>query len=578
MDRTARLSLGQWFTPPEVARLALTLAGTVGRILDPACGDGAFLAAARTLGASAEQLFGVELDPTAAAACAARVPGATIHCGDLFDVTPDRLGFDAVVGNPPYVRTERMTAAQKQRIRACLDADWPDAPPRLLERLVGRGDLAAACVLRALRLAGPGARIALVVSSAMLHADYAASLWALVGRHGCVRALVDAPAERWFADAAVNALIVVIERGGTPAPVRVCRLRVPTAVAAERVRGPADLDAVADVRLVPADRPARWAAALRAEAAWFELERTAGDVLVPLSELADVRRGITSGANEVFYLSRERVRELEIERSLLMPLVRVPRERTDPCIAVDPDGTSHLVLSAPADPSALARHPGAARWLEAHAAAAERTMLRARSPWWALPIEPARLFLAKAYAARFVQRLAPRPIACDQRVYGVHPRAGVDAELLAAVLDSTFAALAIESLGRASMGQGALEQTVADAAALPVLDPRRLDPGGTRAARTALAAMARRPIGTVAAERDAADRARLDRAIAAAAPGVAALLPDVHAALIASVARRHQRARATTSSSTTTSSCADAGGGASSCAASAPCPASAPRR
>ncbi len=573
MDAAARLMLGQWFTPPEVARLALALVGTRGRLLDPACGDGAFLAAARQAGVAAERLFGVELDPAAAEACAARVPGARIERGDLFAVAADGEGFDVVVGNPPYVRTERMSAAQKQRVRARLADDWPDAPPHLIDRLVGRGDLAAACVLRALRLARPGARIALVLSSALLHADHAAPLWELVGRHGCVRALVDAPAERWFADAAVNALIVVIERGGEPAPVRVARLRVPTAVAADRVRGDGDLDAVADVRLVPADRPARWAAALRAEAAWFELERVAGPALVPLGELATVRRGITSGANEVFYLSRDRARALGIEPALLMPLVRVPRERADAAIAVDPDTTSHVVLAAPADPEALARHPGAARWLEANAAAAVRTMLRARSPWWALSIEPARLFLAKAYAARFVQRLAPRPIACDQRVYAVDPRPGTDVELLAAVLDSTFTALAIESLGRASMGQGALEQTVSQAAALPVIDPRRLDEAGARAARAALDAMATRPIGTVAAERSAADRGRLDRAVAAAAPGAAALLGAVHDALVASVARRHQRARSVTSSSTT-ASCDGAGGG----AFAGPCPASAPRR
>jgi hypothetical protein len=55
--------------------------------------------------------------------------------------------------------------------------------------------------------------------------------------------------------------------------------------------------------------------------------------------------------------------------------------------------------------------------------------------------------------------------------------------------------------------------------------------------------MAGRAIGDVAGERPATDRARLDRAVSAAAPALAGLLDPAWDALIASVARRHTRAR-----------------------------------
>ncbi|HTM21806.1 MAG TPA: N-6 DNA methylase, partial [Kofleriaceae bacterium] len=280
-----RLELGQWFTPAPVAELALALASPApgARVLDPACGDGAFLAAARRRGLSAASLHGVEIDPQAAAACAAAVPGAQVRCADLFDVT-EAAPFDVVVGNPPYVRQERLGPGAKQRMRARLAGDWPEAEAADLDRLVGRGDLAAAVILRALRLTRPGGRVALVVSSALIDADYAAPLWRLVARAGRVLAIVDAPAERWFADAAVNAVIVVIERGAGPSTSRalrarppkasederevmVCRLRVATEVAAGRVCGVEGLAAVGEVRRT-AEGPAGWAAALRAGPAW----------------------------------------------------------------------------------------------------------------------------------------------------------------------------------------------------------------------------------------------------------------------------------------------------------------------
>lgn len=553
-----RLELGQWFTPREVADLALALAipSTLRRdpgwrVLDPACGEGIFLARARAAGVPATGLFGVEVDPAAAAAARAALPGVEIAQGDLFDVEPEAGGFDAVVGNPPYVRQERIPPRQKDRVRRRLAADWPDLPAIEIERLVGRGDLAVAVLARALRLCRPGGRIAMVISSALFDAGYARPLWRLVERVGRLAAVVEAPRERWFADAAVNAAIAVIDRdthssataGDHSAPGGKCvfrpdttfaRLRIPTREAALRLRSLDDLASVAELRRVPSDDPDRWAAALRAPAVWFEIAERAGRRLVPLGELADLWRGVTSGANDIFYLSRARAAELGLEASLLAPLVRSPRQAGGETIAIDPAALDTVALLAPPDARGLAGFPRARRYIEANAAAADRPTLRARRSWWALPARPARLFLTKAYAARFVQRLAPVPVVADQRLYSLAPRVPLLA--LAAVLNSSFTALALEALGRASLGEGALEWTVGDAARLPVLDPRRLG----REATAALRALVRRPIGSALAERGRADRARLDRAVAGE---LADLLPALHDALCESVARRAARAR-----------------------------------
>jgi hypothetical protein len=141
----------------------------------------------------------------------------------------------------------------------------------------------------------------------------------------------------------------------------------------------------------------------------------------------------------------------------------------------------------------------------------------------------------------------------DQRVYAVHPRPGVDVRVLAAVLNSTYAAFALESLGRSSMGEGALEWTVADAAGLPVIDPRLFDRipapapaphsdrAGARQVMAALERMAQRPINEIAGERAHADRRALDQAVGAVLPAAPALLDRIWPALIATVERRNTR-------------------------------------
>ena len=146
----ARAAAGVVYTPREVCepmvRLALAplLEGgepTALRICDPAIGEGAFLieivrvlgesiaargmplAQARRLAAE-HCVHGVDIDPRAVAAARAavedfvgtHVPGLTTHLrvGDALAIDWPRR-FDALVGNPPYIRQELL--ADKQRLR-----------------------------------------------------------------------------------------------------------------------------------------------------------------------------------------------------------------------------------------------------------------------------------------------------------------------------------------------------------------------------------------------------------------------------------------------------------------------------
>ncbi len=112
-----RKQLGAWSTPDELVDLVVdrtidsTFAAAGGaaderpvRVLDPACGDGRFLAAAarrlRALGRRAT-LTGVDIDPTAIATAA--VPGAEMITADALSFDWGRRHFDVVVGNPPFL-------------------------------------------------------------------------------------------------------------------------------------------------------------------------------------------------------------------------------------------------------------------------------------------------------------------------------------------------------------------------------------------------------------------------------------------------------------------------------------------
>ncbi|MBT8493073.1 MAG: hypothetical protein KJO07_08440, partial [Deltaproteobacteria bacterium] len=105
-----------------------------------------------------------------------------------------------------------------------------------------------------------------------------------------------------------------------------------------------------------------------------------------------------------------------------------------------------------------------------------------------------------------------------------------------------YTALALESLGRASLGEGALEWTVGDARRLPVLDPRRLPSDQLAVVYGAFEILATRPIGPIDGERTHRDRRALDRAVATIAGDVHVIDDAIWDGLIDSVARRHSKA------------------------------------
>jgi hypothetical protein len=355
--------------------------------------------------------------------------------------------------------------------------------------------------------------------------------------------LVDAPQERWFQEAAVNAVIAVFQAEPAAPEAQVClaRLRVSTQEAARVVAQGAAIEEVADCRFAAHSEPQTWAASLRAPEAWFAFASAAGRALTTLGEVAELRRGITSGANDIFYLSGAQASELSLPPAFLRPLMRASGKAGQSGIIVDSESCTQFALVVP-PATDVAKYPALSRYLDSFEGAEARRTLASREPWWALQARPAQAFLSKAYAERFVQPYARAPMVADQRIYCAHPKGELSPLLLAAILNATPTSLALESLGRASMGEGALEWTVGDAKSLPILDPRQVK--DSDAVIHAFQKLGHRTIGNVASEASQPDRQELDRAALASWPALVPLRQELQDALVQTCAARQRRAKA----------------------------------
>lgn len=149
-----RHSLGEYYTPDWLAELTLERVGYTGegRLLDPACGSGTFLALAlRRLPANYDSLqgiAGIDRHPLACLAARANLVlhlGAPdspqrlpVHCADAI-LQPPQIGrFETIVGNPPWVNWETLPATYREQSRALWE-HYGLFPHSGLESILGKG-------------------------------------------------------------------------------------------------------------------------------------------------------------------------------------------------------------------------------------------------------------------------------------------------------------------------------------------------------------------------------------------------------------------------------------------------------
>jgi hypothetical protein len=228
-DAGERRRRGAWFTPPAVVATLVDLAlegGFVpGRVLDPACGGGAFLVGVAEALAhrgvepadALDRLSGIDLDPGAVVVCrwvldlwsACRGGGAGGGGGAVADALAEGARawapVDLVVGNPPFASPLR-----------AVHGGSPAERYRSGRRHLGPYADAAACFLdRAADLVGEGGRVVLVLPQSLLASRDGAGVVGRFADGWDLRHLWITP-EAVFA-ASVHVFAPVLERRADPA-------------------------------------------------------------------------------------------------------------------------------------------------------------------------------------------------------------------------------------------------------------------------------------------------------------------------------------------------------------------------
>ena len=345
-----RNRVGQFATPSQLASaiaseaLVLLGEGPV-RFGEPSVGSGAFYGALLRSGAEVESAWGVELDPELAGICREIWSGQlTVHTGDF---TQSRgLRANLILANPPYVRHHHLTRGEKVRLRARVQEETG-------VRLSGLAGLYVYFMLPGTAALEPDGVAAWLVPSEWMRVGYGRPLrdW-LAGSVRVERVHVFDANDEQFGDALVSSSVVFVRRAPPGSEVVFSR--------GGTLARPDESVLVATAELLAAER-------------WPPSPVVTGPVL---GDWFSVRRGVATGANQFFVLTRARADELGLPSDALKPVLPSPRELEDDVI----EGDGELFLLDWSGPAS-----GALReYLEQGEAAGlpDRYLLSRRKPWY----------------------------------------------------------------------------------------------------------------------------------------------------------------------------------------------------
>lgn len=595
--------MGQYFTPPSTVDLinSFCIQNPNDVILDLGCGAGTFLVRAyarlkylkkrkKTHKELLEQLWGVDKAsfPAHLAQINLVLPDLSerenfpyIANKDAFDITPQKSYFevpfhrgikheykktsskfvkvrvpemDAVVGNPPYIRQEKIgeqdKGKEKDYIIEVVEKDWGKF--KLTNQTgisIGRqADIYVYFFIHGAKFLKEGGRLGFVTSNSWLDVRYGAGLQKFFLDNFKIIAIIESKVERSFAKADINTAITIIEhcsdkrkRENNTVKFVILKEKMDKLIPKDgdkdrfiacekliaKIRRTKSIYEDSQMRVLPKKQRelyeegiedhtyvgSKWGGKyLRAPDIFFKILEKGKDLFVPLKDVAEVRRGFTTGANEFFYLTEEQINAHIIETEFLKPAIKSPRESRN--IIIKQEDLKYKVLFVHADKKEL-KGTNVIKYIywgeeKKHH---KKPTCAARRRWYdSTPGVNSPIAFPERFRERFFVNLNPNKVYLNKSFYGVGDNlTDPDILLVCAMLNSTITMLFAEIQGRLPGGGGGpLDMDVWMAESINVLNPSKITPRYRHVIISKFEKLLEREVCPVFQELKSKDRRQLD--------------------------------------------------------------------
>ncbi len=433
--------------------------------------------------------------------------------------------FDAVVGNPPYTRQEEISEISPE------DAEYKEDliknalyfHNKKIAEIGKRAGIHAYFFVHGWKFLKEGGYFGFIVSNSWLDVDYGKGLQEFFLKNYKIITIIESKVERWFEEADINTCIIILQkckdkkmrdenivrfvylkkplRSFIPVAQDIWEKQLERSNVIYKLRktilAHSNFYENEELRIFPKSQKelwdegfdveekkyigAKWGKYLRAPEIFFKILEKGKGKLVPLKEVADVRRGFTTGANEFFYLTEEEIKRKRIEKAFWMhkdekgnwmpnKVIVSPREGKN--VIIEPEDLTKIVLFINKGKGRL-KGKNVLTYIN-HGEIKNfdnRPTCSSRNNWYELEIrEPWPILYPMIHHDRqsvFSNKIA---LQVDHNLFEILPKRKRDVFPLLCFLLSTVSMLFKELGGRVNLGEGALKTEGIDVKRLFVIN------------------------------------------------------------------------------------------------------------
>ena len=451
---------GQFWTPDWVAEamVSYALSGNSETIFDPAVGGGAFLKAAKKVASETGKsitLLGTErYADTLNEAIKNNLTEEDISNVIItnFVLSPPEKRYDSIVGNPPYIRHHRIPKEEKSQLRQL-------SKKAIGKPIDGRAGLHIYFLIHALEHLKTNGKLAFIMPADTCEGTFANDLWKWITNNNCLEAVVTfSPKATPFPNVDTNAMIFFIKKSKqsthfwwakcTLAGTSNLKQWVESSFKNTVQNVKSTYHQVSNGLKTGLSRPPR--------------TRTTKNP--KLIEYATTMRGIATGANKYFLLTKEQAKKLQIPQEFLKATISrtrdIPTNEVTQDILDNLDRKGRPTLLFYPDERPIEEYPKTVqKYLQKGISLGlhKRSLISTRSPWYKMEkrqIPPILFTYLGRRNSRFIKNNAKcLPLTGFLCVY---PRENINAEKLWTVLNMPRTIDNLQLVGK-SYGSGAIK-------------------------------------------------------------------------------------------------------------------------
>jgi len=550
-----RHNLGQYFTHPDVVDLILRfcLYHEDDKVFDPACGSGTFLVRAyqhkkimnnmKSHNEILDTLWGNDI---------AKFPAmlATINLAindlsvdenypnilqeDFFDLLVGEEGFDpekwrkkraitlkkeereiihprwfnAIVGNPPYIRHEE--GEDKEKWYSVLI----DLNGKKVANISKNAGIYVYFFIHGTKFLRDGGYFGFIVFNSWLDVDYGKGLQEFFLKNYKIITIIESKVERWFEEADINTCIVILQKCKNKKErdknlVRFVYLKKPLREfippaknmweqEVERLNAIEKLKKTIlahnefyeneDLRIFPKRQKELWEEGYDPEqkkytgAKWGKYLRAPKTIikkvlmnktLVPLYSYAQaVMEGEPTGANEFFFVTDDTIKKFKLEKSYLQHSFSSPKESTSITIT---KSNSHKYKIIVHQPKEKLTGTNILKYIEWGEKQGFKKHYFKKNLWYSRNDRKADLMIPRGIYQRFICFYNSDNLIASDRFTEIFLKNKKNNKILCAFFNSTVYFLMLELYCRTNLGEGALDIQPTDIRKIPIPDLEKLD-------------------------------------------------------------------------------------------------------